>query len=387
MEMHFAVVDPLGVPLMADASHPLGTDAEFRFFVDTVEEYAIFMMSVDGKMVTWNAGVGRILGYSEEEFLGQHSSLIFTPEDLARGVPALEMKTALAAGRAENERWHVRKDGSRFWGLGVMKALRDPRGELVGFAKIMRDRTDLKELQETLRSRAEALVTADQKKNLFLATLAHELRSPLGAIANAAQVIRLQTSSQPDLEQPTGVIERQVRHIRRLVDDLLDVARLSAGKVELCKESIDLAAVLRQAVETIRPMAESRKHELLVTTPSTPVHLQADPARLQQVFVNLLSNACKYTDEGGHVWVNATVEGDEAVVRVRDDGMGMSADLLPRVFELFTQDDAARQRAQGGLGIGLSLVKSLVSLHGGTVQIRSDGPGKGSEFTVRLPMS
>ncbi len=370
---------------MAEANAPLGTDAQFHQFVATVEEYAVFMLTADGAIATWNAGVGRILGYDAAGFVGQPSALIFTPEDRARDLPALEIATASATGKAENERWHVREDGSRFWGLGVLTALRDPAGNLVGFAKVLRDRTDLKELQETLRQKSEALAAADERKNVFLATLGHELRNHLASIVNAAQVLKLIGSGQPALAAPLAIVDRQTGQLRRLVDDLLDLTRISTGKVQLRKGRVDLTGVVQQAVEASRPALDAAGHQLSVLVPPDPVWLDADAARLQQVLVNLLTNAAKYTPAGGQVWLSATVEGADAVVRVRDTGVGLSAEMLPCIFDLFTQVEAARPRSQGGLGIGLALVRNLVELHGGTVQVRSDGVGKGSEFAVRLP--
>jgi PAS domain S-box-containing protein len=372
--------------LMAEANPSLGTDEQFRLFVDTVEDHAIFMMTADGVIATWNAGVGRILGFSEADFVGRHASLIFIPEDIEKGIPELEMRTAAATGRAENERWHRRKDGSRFWGLGVLTALRDPGGKVTGFAKIMRDRTDLKELQEALRHRAEELVTTDERKNVFLATLAHEIRNHLGGIVSAADLLGMLSQGQPNFQSPLQIIGRQTRQLRRLVDDLMDIARINTGKVVLQKQRVELQGVVAAAVETCRPAVAAGRHHLAVLAPPAPVWLDADPARLQQVFVNLLTNACKYTPEGGHIDVGATVEGNEAVTRVKDNGIGLSAEMQARVFDLFAQAEDARPRSQGGLGLGLALVKNLVELHGGTVQARSDGEGKGSEFVVRLPL-
>jgi two-component system CheB/CheR fusion protein len=181
-------------------------------------------------------------------------------------------------------------------------------------------------------------------------------------------------------------MERQVQHLVRLVDDLLEVSRVTRGKIELRKERVELAAIVQSALETSRPLIEEAGHDLTVSLPSEPVYLEADPTRLAQVFLNLLNNAAKYTDPGGRIWLTAELAGNEVLVRVRDTGIGIPADMLPRVFDLFTQADRTLERSQGGLGIGLSLVRSLVEMHGGTVAAHSDGPGKGSEFIVRLPL-
>jgi PAS domain S-box-containing protein len=364
--------------------HP-GVEDQFRLLIEGAMDYAIFLIDPDGRIASWNPGVERILGYPQEEIMGQPFSRIFTPEDIAAGEPGQELETAKMSGRSEDERWQVRKDGGRFWAHGVITALSDEQGNLRGFAKVLRDRTDIKELQETLRHRAEALTESDERKNQFLAVMAHELRNPLAPILNSLQVIRHLGKGNPALDQPAKVIERQVRHIQRLVEDVLDVVRVGTGKMQLRKERVELAGIIRQAVETTRPLVESRKHHFSVSLPSAPVWLEGDPTRLVQVFVNLLTNAAKYTDEAGQIWLTCDLEGNEVVVRVRDSGIGIPADVMPHIFDLFAQGDYSRRHAQGGVGIGLTLVRNLIQLHGGTIQARSDGPGKGSEFIVRLP--
>jgi len=232
---------------------------------------------------------------------------------------------------------------------------------------------------------------ADRRKDEFLATLAHEIRNPLAPIRNALQIMRLAGTSGPIMEQARTMMERQLTQMVRLVDDLLDVSRITRGKIELRKERVELAAVVASAVETSRPLIEASGHELTVTLPPEPIPLDADLTRLAQVFSNLLNNAARYTEQGGHIWLTAELASggrqppDEVVVKVRDTGLGIPADMLPKIFEMFTQVDRSLERSQGGLGIGLTLVKRLVEMHGGSVEARSDGPGQGSEFTVRLP--
>jgi two-component system CheB/CheR fusion protein len=242
-----------------------------------------------------------------------------------------------------------------------------------------------KHLEQELQQRAEELAEADRRKDEFLAMLAHELRNPLAPIRHAAHVFRALGPAGPDLQQAGEMIERQVLHLSRLVDDLLDVSRITRGKIALHKEPVELAAVVARAVEACRPVVEARRHELTVTLPREPVAAHADATRMAQVVANLLNNAAKYTPEGGQVWLTVEAGPGEAVLRVRDNGVGMPADLLPRVFDLFTQGDRTLARSEGGLGIGLTLVKSLVEMHGGRVEAHSEGPGKGSELVVRLP--
>ena len=237
-----------------------------------------------------------------------------------------------------------------------------------------------------LRMAEHALREADRRKDEFLATLAHELRNPLAPIRNGLQILRSTELDPAAAPQVHEMLERQVNHLVRLVDDLMEVARVTRGRIELRKEPVDLGAMLKSAVETSRPLIEAAHHELTVTVPEEPVTLVADPVRLAQIIANLLNNASKYTDEGGQISLTGRREGDHAVVSVCDSGIGIPVDVLPRVFDLFAQADRTYQRAQGGLGIGLTLVRTLVELHGGAVAAKSEGLGRGSEFIVRLPL-
>ncbi len=233
----------------------------------------------------------------------------------------------------------------------------------------------------------QALRDADRRKDEFLATLAHELRNPLAPIRNALQILKMPRVDAATVERSRDMMERQVHHLVRLVDDLLDVSRVMRGKIELRKERVELATVVARAVETVQPLVDAQGHELSVRLPTESLLLDADPVRLAQVVGNLLTNAAKYTEPNGRIWLTAEREGDEAVLRVRDNGIGIAPDMLPHIFELFVQVDHASTKAQGGLGIGLTLVKNLVEMHNGTVEARSDGLGQGSEFVVRLPLS
>jgi signal transduction histidine kinase len=252
--------------------------------------------------------------------------------------------------------------------------------------KLRRAKQQVDQYAQELRRQAEGLVEADHRKNEFLTILAHEIRNPLAPILNAVQVLKLPGSAQPELQRATGIIERQVRHAWRLVEDLLDVSRISRGKFSLHKEPLELAEIVAQAVEESRPLLEARQHHLMVNLPDEPLCLEADPARFTQVVANLLNNAAKYTNEGGHIGLTVERNGAEAVLRVRDNGIGITPTMLPRVFDLFAQSDRVLRKAQGGLGIGLTLVRRLVEMHNGTVHAFSEGLGKGSEFVVRLPV-
>lgn len=238
------------------------------------------------------------------------------------------------------------------------------------------------------RERVEvALRDADRRKDEFLATLAHELRNPLAPIRNSLHILRLTGSNDPAAEQVCDMMERQVGHLLRLVDDLMEVSRITRGKVELRREPLELAAVIRSAVEASRPMMDESEHQLAISLPTEPLILNGDPVRLSQVFGNLLNNSSKYMRQGGQIWLNARRDGGQVVISVRDTGIGISAEVLPHVFEMFTQADRSKRQAQGGLGIGLTLVRTLVEMHGGSVEAYSAGVDQGSEFIVRLPVS
>jgi PAS domain S-box-containing protein len=354
-------------------------ESRYTSLVQNIKDHSIFMMDLEGNVTTWNAEAERIIGYAESEILGRNFSIIFSPEDLQAGKPNQELRQAREDGRAEDERWHVRKDGRRFWALGIVTPMHDAGGNLTGFSKILRDMTDRKRAEEALQE-------ADRHKDVFLATLAHELRNPMVPLRNGLQLLRLATEPEAR-EQARAMMERQLGQMVRLVDDLLDISRISRNKLELRKARIELWAVVQSAVETARPQIEANGHTLTVTLPPTPVYLDADLTRLAQVFWNLLNNSAKYTEPGGRITLTATLQGTEAVVTVEDTGIGIPAEALPRLFEMFSQVDRNLDRAQGGLGIGLALVKGLTESHGGTVKVFSAGVGKGSSFVVRLPVS
>jgi signal transduction histidine kinase len=280
----------------------------------------------------------------------------------------------------------VRKDGSRFWGLGAVTPIRADDGTLRGFGKIVADRTDLKELQDTLQSRNEALARADELKNRFLATLAHELRNPQAVLANSAGVLRRHAASDAQLEAVAAMIERQVQQTQRLIDDLSDLARSARGRIELRVRRLDLREVARLAAEAVQSAMAERRHSLATGLSNLPVPVDADADRIQQVMINLLTNAVRYTPPGGRIFLSVAAEGEEGVVRIQDTGAGIPPGQLADIFELFTQVHPDNVESRAGMGIGLALARELVTLHGGTIQARSDGIGRGSEFIVRLPL-
>jgi PAS domain S-box-containing protein len=482
----------------------------YSSLVQNIRDHSIFMMDIDGAITTWNAEAERIIGYGESEILGRNFSDIFTPEDQQRGLPQTELRLARENGRAEDERWHVRKDGSRFWALGIVTPMRGADGSVTGFSKILRDMTERKrveaalqksetryrrlfqtakdgilildvetgrvidanpfmtallgysqeefvtkelweiglfqdieenrsafrELREkgyvryehlpletksgqsvevefvsnvyaeddrqviqcnirdiTIRCRLEqqtqdqaaALADLSRRKDEFLAMLSHELRNPLAPILNAVQLLSLQVGENLVQQKARAIIERQLGQLTHLVDDLMEVSRAITGRIELRREEVSLGGIVERAVETARPPIDQRRHELVLSLPPDPIWLFADAARFEQVVTNLLTNAAKYTQDGGRIGISAGQEGDTAVLRVSDSGMGITPAFLPHVFELFTQAERSSERSQGGLGIGLALVKRLVEMHDGTIDVSST-LGQGSEFVVRLPM-
>lgn len=300
------------------------------------------------------------------------------PDDRERTLSALQ--AAVSGGdRYDSEFRIVGPDGGIRWLAGKGEVIRDGGGRPVRMLGVNYDITERKQDEVALQE-------ADYRKDKFLATLAHELRNPLAPIRNALQVMRLAGSDVNLIEQARGMMERQLGQMVRLIDDLLDVSRISTGKLELRKERIELATVITNAVDTARPLIEAAGHELVITLTPRPVYLNADPMRLAQVFANLLNNAAKYTDRGGRIWLTATRENGQLAVSVRDTGIGIPTDALSSVFEMFTQLDPSAGKSQGGLGIGLMLVKQLLDMHGASIEARSAGVGQGAEFIMRIPV-
>ncbi len=279
------------------------------------------------------------------------------------------------------------KGTPKWWDVTVSPVRDANNGRIVRLLAVSRDITERKQADEKLRRFAADLSESERRKDEFLATLGHELRNPLAPIRYALQLIKLANGELATIDRARSIMERQVAQMVRLVDDLTDVSRISTGKLELRKERVDLATVLTSAVESSRPLIEQMGHELTVTLPTQPVIVDADVTRLAQVFLNLLNNAAKYSDRGGHIQLNVDFQGCDVVTTVKDTGVGIAADQLPQIFEMFTQIGGSLERSQGGMGIGLTLVKRLVAMHGGSVEAKSEGLGRGCEFVVRLPVA
>jgi len=354
----------------------------FRLFVETVEDYAMFILDPTGHVTTWNRGAERIKGYRAHEIIGRHFSTFYPESDIRAGKCELELERAARDGRVEDEDWRIRKDGTQFWANVVITAIRDQTGELIGFSKVTRDLTGRKSNEDERAARLAA-EQANRAKDEFLAMLGHELRTPLAPMLTALQLIKLH--DEPRLAKEHQVIERQVQHMTHLVDDMLDVSRIVSGKIELVRRPLDVRQLLARASEIASPIIEAKGHRFELSAPSQPLVVEGDESRLVQVFANLLNNAAKYTDPGGNIVVRVFDAESEISVEVRDDGIGICQELLPKVFDLFIQASTQGDRGTGGLGLGLTIVRSLVQLHGGRVEVQSPGPQRGSRFIVHLP--
>ena len=353
------------------------SEERFRLLIEGVQDYAVYMLDPSGRVTSWNTGAERITGYRAEEIIGQAADRFYLPEDIAADRPATDLRNAILYRHTQEIGWRLRKDGGRFWADIATTVLRDSEGQHRGFAQVTRDMTE--------RKRMEALEEEGRRVTEFLAMLAHELRNPLAPIRNAVSIMQLARDVSPQVAWCRDVIERQTNQLSHLVDDLLDVSRVTRGKLQINGAPMDLNTAVLRALEAARPLIDSRGHKLAVKVSPDPIVVNGDLTRLTQVILNLINNAAKYTPEGGRIEVRVALEGDEGVVCVSDNGLGISPSLLDRVFDLFSQGERTLDRAEGGLGIGLTLARRLVLLHGGTIVAQSPGTGKGSTFTVRLP--
>jgi len=478
------------------------TEDIYRKAIEDIRDYAIFMTDVDGIVTNWNVGAQHILGYTEEEIVGKDASKFFTTEDRSRNVPEKELGTAATEGRAEDERWHVRKDGSRFWASGVVTPVRDADGELIGFSKVMRDMTErnklteerdrffalsidmlcivhldgrfqrvnpafqevlgfseeelltmgvfellhpddlaptmriyerlssgepvtfmenrlrtkddrykwvawsyfpvaedglafgvgrdvteLRQIHEVLRLRARELEDANRVKDEFLATMSHELRTPLTSILGWSRLLQSNQLSDKEKERALQVIQRNAEAQSKLIEDLLDVSRIITGKLKIEVQPVSFASITEGVINSLRPAVDAKQLQLETSIDPSAGPILGDPARLQQIVTNLVSNAIKFTPNGGRIEVR--LERAELCVRlvVKDSGVGIAAEHLPHIFERFRQVDSSNIRAHGGLGLGLAIVDYLVRQQAGTVTAESDGLEQGATFMVEFPLT
>jgi len=374
------------------AFHPYGgsedTDAQsavahLAAIVESSND-AIISKTLEGEIRSWNLGAQRIFGWSAAEAVGRSITLIIPPERLAEEQHILD--TLNRGERIEHfETTRVTKDGRHIEVSLTVSPVRNSAGIVIGASKIARDITARKQAERLLQEREEALREADRRKDEFLALLGHELRNPLAPIHNATELLSCMLSEDSRARIPLEMIRRQTTQLTRLVDDLLDIGRITQGRIRLESEPLELASVIAQAFETVEPQLRQKRHKASVISSYEPLYVVGDFHRLVQCVSNVLSNAVKYTDPGGEIQVRTSTEGTDAVIQIADNGLGISPHLLPRIFEIFVQGEGSLDRAQGGLGVGLAIVRRLIERHGGTVTARSPGPRQGSTFEIRLP--
>jgi PAS domain S-box-containing protein len=350
------------------------SEEQFKLLVQSVTDYAIFMLDTAGNVRSWNAGAAAIKGYTAGEIIGRHFSTFYRAEDIALGIPANVLRRALQEGHAIEQGWRVRKDGSVFWADVTVTPLFDASGVPRGYAKITRDATERRRLME--------LETSTRRLTEFLATLGHELRNPMTPIRNSVYLLRMSPEKAAVRQRSLDILERQTEHLTRLVDDLLDIGRITTGKMQLKLQRTDLVELVRRTAETRYPEIAAKEQALELVLPKHPIVVRADTTRLVQALDNLLGNASKFTPNGGRLAIETRTDGRIVTTVVRDNGPGLSPDALDRIFGLFVQEQSG-----GGLGIGLSLARQLVELHGGSLSAASAGEGQGSCFTITLPVA
>ena len=364
------------------------SEARYRALFDAAP-MAVFVCDRNAVIQQYNARAVELWGREPVCGVEQHcgSTKLWLPDGTLLPHPQSPIVEVLRTGvPANNVEVNIeRPGGSRLPVLANFAPLKNPHGEITGAITSFIDITDRSRLEQKTKEQSEALADLHRRKDEFLAMLSHELRNPLAAICNAGHLLRLQKEENPLQQRARLIIERQAAQLTHLVDDLLEISRITTGRVQLRQERIAVGGIVERAVEAVQPVIDEQKHELTVSVPSETIWLHADPARLEQVVGNVLTNAAKYTRKGGHIWLTVQQEGDECVMRVRDTGVGIAPELLPHIFDLFTQADRSLDRSQGGLGIGLALVHRLVELHHGRVEVHST-LGHGSEFVVRLPV-
>ena len=378
----------------------------FRLLIDSVEDYAIFMLDPSGHVMTWNLGAERIKGYTPDEILGKHFSVFYSQSDLENGKPAHNLAEAMNNGRVEDEGWRLRKDGTRFWANVVITAVYDDHRQLRGFAKVTRDITARKQAEETQRALLEqrearlvieeekrrvessyrAAQEANRAKDEFLMTLSHELRTPMTAILGWSRLVPTLDRDDPMFLEAIAAIGRSAQLQAKLIDDVLDVSRIVSGKLRLTLETVDVIPMLRDTLETVRASADAKGIKLTTHFEPNIGSITVDATRIHQIVWNLLTNAVKFTPKGGSVDLAATRSASQLFICVTDSGEGIDPQFLPHMFEPFHQAETPSTRVHGGLGLGLSIVRYLVEAHGGSVSAESEGRGKGARFTVAIPV-
>ncbi|HSI65174.1 MAG TPA: ATP-binding protein, partial [Candidatus Saccharimonadia bacterium] len=351
---------------------------------------AIVAIDDDQRVLYLNAAAERQYGVTSSGTLGRALTDLYENRWIRPGDEELFTKALRETGSWRGEHIHIKRDGKAIHVESAVSRLIAADGAPSGQLSVIRDVTERKQVERALAAQTAALLTADRSKDEFLAMLAHELRNPLAPLRNAAELLQARDATGEEREEAQRIICRQIENMSRMLDDLLDVSRITEGKIDLRKQPVALEAVLNAATNLVQAQSIANGQELKVSLSEEPIYLNADATRLEQIFGNLLTNSCKYSGKGSRISLSAEraegVEPPEVIVRVRDDGAGIDVELVPRIFDLFVQATRALDRAHGGLGIGLTLVQRLVHLHGGRVEAHSDGPGCGAEFTVHLPI-
>jgi len=358
--------------------------AQFSAIVNASQD-AIIGKNLGFIVTSWNAAAERLYGYSAEEAIGE-SIGILQPGDRPDELPSLMAKVTHGESTDNLHTVRRRKDGTLIDVSLTLSPIKDRGGQTIGVSTIARNITNAVRMERQLQEQAKQLANEARLKDEFLAMLAHELRNPLAPIRNGIDALRILPPNGEQAKQILDMMEEQASNLVRLIDDLLDVSRITRGKMELRRQRVALPKIITNAIQTAEPLIQAKGHELTVRQARERLYVHGDPTRLTQIVANLLNNAAKYTPKGGRISLSTERIGDEVAIRVRDNGMGITADVMPGIFGMFVQADSSLHRSQGGLGIGLTLVRSLVELHGGTVEATSDGLGMGCEFTVRLPI-
>ena len=358
---------------------------KLSLLLDSVQDYAICMLSPHGVVTSWNAGGERLFGYPADEIVGRSFATFYSVPDREEGAPAAQLLAAESDGRMESEGLRLRRGGPAFDAHVVLTPVRDAARQLRGFSLVVRDITERKRLEDDLRRRAEDLAIANRAKEDFLATLSHELRTPLNAMLGWTRLLRMGKLDAAGVARALETIERNAHLQEQLISDILDVSRIVTGKLRLELRPTDLAPLVDATLDTLRPAADAKGVALRARLQVGGAVI-GDPDRLQQVIWNLIVNAIKFTPTGGSVVVSLDRQGSSAVVTVTDTGEGIASDLLPYIFDRFRQGDESVTRPHGGLGLGLSIVRHIVELHGGKVNVHSAGPGRGATFSVMFPI-
>jgi PAS domain S-box-containing protein len=364
----------------------------YRLMVNSIQDYGIVMLDENGIVIDWNTGANAMNGYLPHEIIGQHFSRFYPVEDVAAGKPEMELREAAQHGRFEDEGWRLRKDGTRFWANVIFAPVRDSDGKLCGFSKIARDMTERRQAEKraqllaqehSARIEAEA---ANKAKDQFLSVLSHELRTPLNSITGWISLLREGELDEEMTQTALESIERSTKIQTRLVEDLLDASRMLTGKLLIEKERLELNALLNGVADNELPAMEEEHLTLEARLYPTPIFLCGDTVRLQQVFSNLLQNARKFTAAGGRIIVEISKDRTHVEVVISDNGIGISPEMLPHIFENFRQADSSHTRRHGGLGLGLAIVRYVIEAHNGTIEAHSEGEGHGTTFHIKLPL-